>query len=70
MCVLVAFYDLESFIRVVVKEVNIVPEAVPVWPLVRYISDTDQYRCTISDLSLYYIYIHTHTHTQKINKKI
>ena len=26
------------------KDVNTIPEAVPVWPPVRYISDTGQYR--------------------------
>ena len=35
------------------KEVNTVSEAVPVWPAVRYILDTDQYWCTISGLSLF-----------------
>lgn len=40
------------------KGVNTVPEAVPVWPAVRYISDTGQYRCTVLGLLLYiYIYI-------------
>ena len=34
------------------KEVN----TVPVWPTVWYISDTGQYRCTVSDLSLFYIF--------------
>ena len=29
-----------------IKEVNTVPEAVPVWPAVRYISNTSQYRFT------------------------
>ena len=47
-----------------VKDVNTVPEAVPVWPSAQYISDTGQYRCTVSDLPLFYIFnIHTHTHT-------
>lgn len=52
------------------KVVNTVPEAVPVWPPIRYISDTGQYRCTVSGLPLFYIfniyiyiYIHTHIHT-------
>ena len=36
-----------------VKGVNTVLEAVPVWPTVRYISNTDQYRCTVSGLPLY-----------------
>ena len=41
-----------------VKGVNTVLEAVPVWPTVRYISNTDQYRCTVSGLPLYiYLYI-------------
>ena len=39
------------------KEVNIVPEVVPVWSLVRYISDTGQYQCTVSGLPLFYIII-------------
>ena len=47
------------------KGVNTVPETIPVWPLVRYISDTGQYRYTVSDLSLLYIYIYTHTHKKK-----
>ena len=41
-----------------IKDVNTVPEAVPVWPPVRYISDTGQYRCTVSGLPLFYIYIY------------
>ena len=36
------------------KGVNTVPDAVPVWPAVRYISDTGQYQCTISDLPLFF----------------
>ena len=40
-----------------VKGVNTVLEAVPVWPTVRYISNTDQYRCTVSDLPLFFIFI-------------
>ena len=40
------------------KDVNTVPEAVPVWLPVRYISDTGQYRYTVSDLPLFYIYIY------------
>ena len=40
------------------KGVNTVPKAVPVWPALRYILDTDQYRCTVSGLSLLYIYIY------------
>ena len=40
------------------KDVNTVSEAVPVWPPVRYISDTGQYRCTVSGLPLFYIYIY------------
>ena len=39
------------------KDVNTVPEAVPVWPPVRYISDTGQYRCTVSGLPLFFIFI-------------
>ena len=38
-----------------IKEVNTVPKAIPVWPTVLYISDTNQYRCIISNLSLFYI---------------
>ena len=40
------------------KDVNTISEAVPVWPPVRYISDTGQYRCTVSGLPLLYIYIY------------
>ena len=40
-----------SFV-VLTKEVNTIPEAVPVWPTVRYISGTGQYRCTVLDLPL------------------
>ena len=56
-----------------VKDVNTVPEAVPVWPPTRYISDTGQYQCTVSGLPLFYIfkiyiyiyiYIESHTHIQ------
>ena len=44
------------------KGVNTVPEAVPVWLTVRYISDTGQYGCTVSGLLLFlylsiYIYV-------------
>ena len=39
------------------KDVNTVPEVIPVWPLVRYISDTSQYRCTVSGLPLFFIFI-------------
>ena len=38
-------------------EVNTVSEAVPVWLPVRYISNIGQYRCTVSDLTLFYIII-------------
>ena len=31
-----------------IKGVNTVTEVVPIWSLVRYISDTDQYRYTVS----------------------
>ena len=41
-----------------IKDVNTVPEAVPIWPPVRYISDTGQYRCTVSGLLLFYIYMY------------
>ena len=37
-----------------IKEINTILETVPVWPAVRYISDTGQYRCTISDLPLFF----------------
>ena len=40
------------------KEVNTVSEIVSVWPVIRYISSTGQYRCTVSGLSLIYIYIY------------
>ena len=40
------------------KDVNTVPEAVPVWPPVRYISNTGQYRCTVSGLPLFFIFIY------------
>ena len=40
------------------KGVNTVPKAVPVWPALRYILDNDQYRYTVSGLSLLYIYIY------------
>ena len=40
------------------KDVTTVLEAIPVWSLVRYISDTSQYRCTVSGLPLFYIYIY------------
>ena len=36
-----------------IKDVNTVPEAVPVWPPVRYISDTDQYRCNFLENKAY-----------------
>ena len=39
------------------KGVNTILEAVPVWSVVRYISDTDQYRCTVSGLPLFFIFI-------------
>ena len=39
------------------KGVNTISEVVPVWPVVRYISDTDQYWYTVSGLLLFYIYI-------------
>ena len=29
-------------------------EVVPVWQIVRYILDTGQYRCTVSDLPLFF----------------
>ena len=39
------------------KDVNTVSEAIPVWSPVRYISDTGQYRCTVSGLPLFFIFI-------------
>ena len=41
-----------------IKDVNTVPEAVPVWPPVRYISDIGQYRCTVSGLPLFFVFIY------------
>ena len=38
------------------KEVNTVSEAILVWPVVRYILGTGQYRCTISDLLLFLLF--------------
>ena len=38
------------------KEVNTVPEAILVWPMVRYILGTGQYRCTILDLPLFLLF--------------
>ena len=49
--------DIIIYLYVHAKDVNIVPEAVPVWPPVRYISDTGQYRCTVSGLPLFFIFI-------------
>ena len=46
-----------NYFFVVCKDVNTVPEAVPVWPPVRYISDTGQYWCTVSGLPLFFIFI-------------
>ena len=43
---------------------NTVLEAILVWPLIRYISDIDQYQCTVLGLPLFYI-LYTHTHTHK-----
>ena len=40
-----------------IKGVNTVPEVVPLWPVVQYISDTDQYRYTVSGLPLFFIFI-------------
>ena len=40
------------------KEVNTVPEAVSVWPAVRYILDTGQYRCIVSNLPLFFIILY------------
>ena len=47
------------------KEVNTVLKVVPVWPPIRYISGTGQYRCIVSGLLLFYIF-NTHTHTQNL----
>ena len=49
--------QLEETQRLRDKGVNTVPEAVPVWLVVRYISNTGQYRCTVSGLPLFNIYI-------------
>ena len=40
------------------KGVSTVLKAVPIWPTVRYILDTNQYRCIVSGLPLFYIYIY------------
>ena len=48
----------QTYSNILIKNVNTVPEAVPVWPPVQYISDTGQYRYTVSGLPLYYIYIY------------
>ena len=41
------------------KEVNTVPVVVLVCPAVQYISNTGQYQCTVSGLSLlFYIYLY------------
>ena len=58
-------------LAIVGKGVNIVPVAIPIWPPIRYISDTGQYRCTVLGLLLFYIFnicthTHTHTHTQNL----
>ena len=47
-------------IREYIKGVNTVPEAVPIWSTIRYISDTGQYRCTISGLPLFFIFINNY----------
>ena len=48
-----------SHVRVISnKGVNTVSKVVPIWPALRYILDTDQYRCTVLGLSLLYIYIY------------
>ena len=46
------------------KGVNTVLEAVLVWPAVRYISGTGQYRCTVSSLLLLYIYIYIYIYNK------
>ena len=52
-----------SHVRVISnKRVNTIPKVVPVWPVLRYILDTDQYRCTVSGLSLLYIYIYMYVY--------
>ena len=52
-----------SHVRVISnKGVNTVSKAVPVWPALRYILDTDQYRCTVLGLSLLYIYIYMYVY--------
>ena len=49
------------------KGVNTVPEAVPIWLAVQYISSTGQYQRIISGLPQFYIFnIYTHTHTQNL----
>ena len=40
-----------------VKGVNTIPEVVLVWPVIRYISDIGQYRCTVLGLPLFFIFI-------------
>ena len=40
------------------KDVSTVPEAVPLWPSVRYISDSGRYWCTVSGLPLFFIFIY------------
>ena len=44
-------------ILLLTKGVNIVPEAVPVWPAVRFILDTGQYQYIVSGLPLFFIFI-------------
>ena len=59
-----------EFLVILCKEVNIVPEAVSVWPPVWYISDIGQYRYTVFGLPLFYIfYIYIYTQKKKKKKK-
>ena len=55
------FFNVNSVLiflqHISIKDVNTVPEAVPVWPPVQYISDTGQHRCTVSGLPLFFIFI-------------
>ena len=59
-CIFFFFNLFKSYMSSIVggKGVNTVQKAVLVWPAVRYILDTGQYRCTISGLPLFYIFIY------------
>ena len=41
-----------------IKDVNTVPEVVSVWSPIRYILDTGQYRCIVSNLPLFFIILY------------